>query len=462
MKKSLVLLSVFIMLFSLLACSAETGQESEGGSTENSDIEVVSDMEGTVRVALAGFQLEDGMDPITGIENKGMETFLEEQFQPRYPNIEVELYQIPWENAQAKQTAMLQSGDVDVLYTGGAFASQWQQQGLLMSLDDLIEGDSNFDSSIYLEGIWENSYSTKSYDKSVHFGIPAVLGRRVTIYDKQLFDQWGVDYLSENPTPEEILEKAKQMTGENPETGKQNYGLWLDGKGLNLSTFVALTHAFDATGGEGTLDDLKNIKWDLNSPEMVKVFEWLKEASKYAPPAILNSQGNENFGLENNDIAIHLDGSGASTMGEVKASGNTELLDRFEPVLNLGPNGEGWVAVDPFVMAKDAKNVEASWEVLKFFTGYEAQKHNYENYTMTPTLANADFVGENDKYMKTAAEIAAVSTATLMDEANPFFGSEIAPAVNGFISLAHNEDAPDIQSFLDDLQDRAEKWSANQ
>ncbi|MFP3361849.1 extracellular solute-binding protein, partial [Planococcus sp. SIMBA_143] len=76
-------------------------------------------------VALAGFQLEDGIDPITGVENKGLETFIKEEFQPRYPNIEVSLTQVPWENAQAKQTAMLQSGDADVLYTGGAFATQW-------------------------------------------------------------------------------------------------------------------------------------------------------------------------------------------------------------------------------------------------------------------------------------------------------------------------------------------------
>ncbi|WP_347834625.1 hypothetical protein [Gracilibacillus sp. JCM 18860] len=114
-------------------------------------------------------------------------------------------------------------------------------------------------------------------------------------------------------------------------------------------------------------------------------------------------------------------------------------------------------------MAKDTQNVEASWEVLKFLTGYEAQKHNYQEYTYTPTLVDADFVSDQDKYMKTAAEIASVTNSTLMDEANPFFGSEIAPAVNGFISQAHNGgDAPDIQSYLDDLQDRAEKWSANQ
>ena len=39
----------------------------------------------------------------------------------------------------------------------------------------------------------------------------------------------------------------------------------------------------------------------------------------------------------------------------------------------MGPKGEGWVAVDPFIMAKNAKDVDASWEVLKFLTSYMTQ-----------------------------------------------------------------------------------------
>src|SRR5690606_15548344 len=202
-------------------------------------IEVVSDIEGTVRVSLAGWQLEDGIDPITGIDNVGFDTFVKEEFEPRFPNIKLEVYQVPWENAQAKQTAMLQSGDVDLIYSGGAFASQWMQQGLLRSIDDLLANDSSFSGDIYLKGIWENSYSTVAFDGNTRFGLAAILGKRVTIYDKKIFEDWGVEPLSENPTPEEILDKAKQMTGKNPVTGEDNYGLWWSGNALNASTFVA-------------------------------------------------------------------------------------------------------------------------------------------------------------------------------------------------------------------------------
>lgn len=456
MKKIFLLLLSSLLTVFIAACSS--GPSSSGGGEK---VEKVSDISGTVRVALAGWELEDGIDPLTGNKTTGLNTYLKNTFYKMYPNIKLEIYQIPWENVKAKQTAMLMSDDVDIMYTGGAFASQWYQEGLLRDLDDLIEGDADFDPAMYLQGIWNNSYSTKSPDGSKQFGIPTVLGRRMVIMDTKLFEDWGVEKLSDKPTPEEILEKAKKMHGTNPKTGEQNYGLYWSGNALNGSTFVALTLAYNAPGAEGSLGDIKSIKWKLNSPEMVKVMEWLKEAAVLPPAGFVNAQGAENFGLEKNQIAIGIDQTGGSTMSEFKANNNQELLDRYEPVMNMGPSGEGWVAVDPFIMAKNVKDVDAAWIAMKFLSGYETQKHLYTNFSYTPTLSNADFVMEQDKFIQTALKIAEVGHSELMDEANPFYMSDIVPAVNGFISRAATGNAPDIQSFLDDLQKRAETWSAN-
>lgn len=457
-KKILFTLLGFVVLF-VSACSSSSGNNHDNSKTD--DVAVVSEIEGTVRIALAGWQLENGIDALTGKESIGFNHYVEETFNKMYPNITLEVTQIPWENARAKQQALLLSDDVDILYTGGAFAYQFYQQGLLRDIDDLIENDPGFDPGIYLEGLWENSYSAVSPDKAHHFGIPTILGKRMIVYDKQIFDDWGVEVLSDNPTPEEVLEKARQMTGINPKTGEQNYGLWFSGNSLNQSTFVALTYAFGAKGGEGTLADLKSIEWQLNTPEMVQVFEWLKEAAALAPPAFVNGQGAENFGLENNNIAIAIDSTGGAAFSEYRSTGNTELIERFVPVLNLGPNGEGWVATDPIIMAKNVQNVEAAWEVMKFLSSYRTQKWNYENFLSTPTLREADFVDEKDIYTAKAMEIAAMANPTLMDEANPFYSSEMVPVINGFISQAANGNPPDIEQFLEDLQQKAESWSAN-
>ncbi len=465
MKRIVLLFLSIVLVFSIAACSSGGGggnaKGSDSSSPDSSKPQTNSDMKATVKVALAGWQLENGIDPQTGAKSIGLNEFLKNTFEKQYPNIKLEIYQIPWENAKAKQYAMLLSKDVDVMYTGGAYAAQWYQEGLLRNIDDLIKMDTNFDSSIYLDGVWNNSYSTKSLDKQHQFGIPAVLGRRMTIYDKKLFEDWGIEPLSEKATPQEILDKAKKMFGKNPKTGEQNYGFYWSGNSINGSTFVALTLAFGAKGAEGSLSDMKNIKWELNSPEMVQVLEWLKQAAPLAPPGFVNAQGGENFGLEKNNIAIGLDQSGGATMSDFRVNKNKDLLDRFVPAMDMGPKGEAWVAVDPIIMAKDTKNVKASWEVMKFLAGYETQKHNYQYFAFTPTLKNPDFILPEDKYVKEALKIADVSHSELMDEANPFFLSDISPAINGFISQAAQGNAPDIQTFLDDLQNRAENWSKN-
>ncbi|MCZ8511675.1 extracellular solute-binding protein [Paenibacillus filicis] len=457
MKKALLVLISILLTLSIAACSSS----SSGDGEQTEPVAKKSDMAGTVRVALAGWTLDNGIDAQTGAESVGLNQFLKETFNKMYPNIKLEIYQIPWENAKAKQYAMLLSKDVDLLYTGGAYAAQWYQQGLLRDIDDLIKADSGFDPKIYLDGVWNNSYSTKSLDKTHQFGIPAVLGRRMTIYDKKLFDDWGVKPLSSKATPDEIMNAAKKMTGKNPKTGEQNYGVYWSGNSLNGSTIVGLTLAFGAKGAEGSLSDMKHIKWQLNSPEMVKVVEWLKEMAPLAPPGFVNAQGAESFGIAKNSIAIGLDQTGGTTMSDFRVNKNKDIIDRFVPAMNIGPKGESWVAVDPFIMAKDVKDEKAAWEVMKFLAGPETQKHNYKYFAYTPTLKNPDFITAEDKFVKEALKIADVAHSELMDEANPFFLSDIVPAINGYASQAAQGNAPDAKTFLDDLQKRAEAWSNN-
>ena len=169
-------------------------------------------MEGTVRVALAGWRLDNGIDALTGNPTIGLNEYLDKTFK------NVSEHQAGGLSDSLGERKSQTNGYVALRRCGclvyrGAFASQWYQEGLLRDLDDLIEKDTSFDPSIYLEGIMNNSYSTKSPDGSKQFGIPAVLGRRMTIYDKKLFEDWGVETLSAQPGPDEILEKAKQMTG---------------------------------------------------------------------------------------------------------------------------------------------------------------------------------------------------------------------------------------------------------
>lgn len=458
MKRRLTLmLAVLLSLLLVLGCGSNGGTTTDKGSGDSGV--VVSNVSGKVRVIVAGGQLENGVDPISGKKTMGLKQFFDQEFSKKYPNIKIELSVAPWENADAKMRSLLISKDIDVLASGG-FEHKYYAAGLLRSIDDLLAKDPAFKpANLYISGLWENSVFNKTLD-GVRFGLPTTLGQRMVIYDKKLFDDWGVPYLSERPTPEEILEKAKKMTGKNPKTGEMNYGLYFAGNNLAGSLFTTLTFAFDAPGFQGDLKDHKNINWQLDTPNMAKVMNWLGEAAKLAHPAFVNNKGNENFGTDKNVNAINLEMNGAKIISDYKGSGKKDMIQRFVPTLNLGPKGEGWVANDSITMAKEPQNLEAAWEVMKFMGGYDYQKYNYEMFGNAPTLKNPDFLNPDDVYLQKALKIAEVGHTSLHDSVGEYFSSELNPAVNGFISSAATGKTPDVAAFLKQQQDKAKNWSS--
>ena len=415
-----------------------------------------------VRVLLAGWDLNDGIDPITGAPFKGFNTWWAENFTPLHPDIEVQINMVPWDSAQQKQQAELMAGNVDVLYTG-AYVSQFYDMGLVRNIDDLLENDTDYQPlDLFPEGLWNTSYNLIT-SKGDRYALPAVMGQRFTIYDTQLFDEWGVEYLNEYPTPSEIIEKSQQMTGINPVTGEENWGVWFYlPMPVDVFTFVAWSYAYGITGGVGSKDDPSNIKWELNDEKMVQLFTDFAEMVKQTPPGFLTGSGNELFGKPENNIAFQLDTNGAAIMGAFFQSGDKAMIERFKPAMNVGPNGEGWVAVDPIIMAAEPLNLEASWEVMKALASPERQKYHYEEFRWTPAVKDSSFVNPDDIYTPYALRVADNAQYTLIDEAVPFYTTEIVPLINRFCSDVVEGKDVDIQAMLDELQAKAEAWSAAQ
>ena len=78
----------------------------------------------------------------------------------------------------------------------------------------------------------------------------------------------------------ELLEKAKKMTGKNPVTGEENFGICYKGKDA-ADTLMNLAEANGGTWGTGF--EWEGMKINFNSEEMKSGLNWLKEAVKYAP-----------------------------------------------------------------------------------------------------------------------------------------------------------------------------------
>ena len=411
-----------------------------------------------------GFSVESGVNPTTGAPYVGWQEWCDTVLKEAFPNVTIKMENIPWDDFMPKMQTILQSGQTDLLYTSGAFVAKFYESGLLMDLTPFIEDDESFDyDAIYPAGLRHNMNLT-DYTTEKTIALPFVLGYRINVYDKEIFDQWGVEYLSDHPTADEVIEKARAMTGINPVTGEMNYGCWFDGKSPNMSTMLEIGYANGVVGCEGELTDLAGLEWSLNTPELVKTVEQVCELAKCCPPDFINSKGNEAFGTTENIVAIGINVSGANIIYNYNQTGDQSLLDRYTAVQGMGPLGEGWAVADGIGMAAsiDERKKDIAWEVLKFIAGYEGCKYNYENFGPFCVGLNADvvdFYPEYDEYIRMNAKVTENAHSGLFEETNPFFASDIYPTLMALIGNAAAGQEVDVKGTLEDLQKKAEDWT---
>jgi ABC-type glycerol-3-phosphate transport system substrate-binding protein len=365
---SLTLALMIFMVSALVGCSPESSSSSSGETAGG-------DWDGqTVKVQLIGdFSMEDSTDPITGEKTPGLNT-LKEEFEKQHPGATVEFILMPWEGYTEKTQAMLTSGEADVYQMPGI--ADFATQGLLEPLQPYIDADSEFSTDIFIDQQvdgWK-ALGPDSNELEI-FGLPFFGDARFITYDKKLFDDWGVEYLSEHPTMEEISEKAAKMTGTNPVTGEQNYGIWFRG---DWSSAFTLLNAAEGIGGKwGTGFAWEDVEFEFNSPEMLAGLNWMLDMQKLAPEGIVSNQGNEKWMTKENNIAIMLNTGPGELVQQTHAQGLEDRIAIAQEFKNEEGKG-GLFAGSPITIGKSSENKELAWEWLKFATSDFAQKYFYE------------------------------------------------------------------------------------
>lgn len=363
---------VILAVFALSGCGGtnQTGTSATTGANSGTT-EAVKDV--TIKVQLIGdFMIEDTTDKVSGAKILGVHV-LKTEFEKNNPGIKVEFIPMSWDDYEKKTQAMISANECDV-YQVPAIANL-AAQGLLEPLAPYIE-KSNFDLGVYFDGQIDGWKAVGPDDTEPQiYGLPFIADTRFIEYDKKIFDDWGVPYLSEAPTPEEILEAAKKMTGKNPVTGKENYGIYYKG-GDVADSIMNLCEAFGGTWGSG--NKWKELKYNFNSDEMVKALKFMIELNKYAPPGSISGQGGELWGTPDNNIAINL----RSTPGNALNIASLGLSDRF-PACYLFINEEkgmgGMFAGSPFCIGRSSSHKEEAWKFLMFSSTEFFQKYMWEN-----------------------------------------------------------------------------------
>ena len=220
MKKLLAILMVLCMMLSLVAC----GGSSAPAATEAPKAE---------EPAAEAPAVEAEPEPVTirfwqaGGDTVGASSVMRlllDKFELQNPGITVEYQAIPWSNDPHVQFQTgIAGGDIaDVLVVGSPLDFQLSNEGALLPLDDLLDPAVKADISEVLlnECIYAGTQNPEMTGKIM--SLPLYTGTRAIMYNKEIFDYFGVEYPTEQMTHAELLELAKKLTGDMD--GKKVYG----------------------------------------------------------------------------------------------------------------------------------------------------------------------------------------------------------------------------------------------
>jgi multiple sugar transport system substrate-binding protein len=149
----------------------------------------------------------------------------------------------------------------DIIYVHGRYAFPWNHEGIMVSIQDYVDSDTDFN----VAGIWEEALRLYRYQGN-QYEIPYDHGPIILGYNKNLFDAGGVAYPDETWTLDNFLEAAKALSGEN----QWGYGGYYNGiVGLGNELGIALVGPW---GGE--VFDETETKLLLDSEQSMAALQW--------------------------------------------------------------------------------------------------------------------------------------------------------------------------------------------
>lgn len=372
LKKVRKLTAVLIaMAMGLTACGGVSGDGEAGGKTEGTVISAGKEGKETVRIIIPGLSETSTIDPVSGLETKGLsefQSFLNEHI----PDYNIELLTIAWDGWIQSMEAMLTSGEADV----GIFTNQEAVPSWYTDLTPYLEADKDVNLDNLSDWFIDPAVHYTRYKSFNHpeesgkiYGLPLTISCAMIIYDSQLFEEWGVDEPNEDMSFSELVDLAEKMTGTNPVTGKKNYGAYLYPEWTEWYSlsYDAQKPFFSDTMDINELDMDEYVESIKTSPELKLFFTDFIRLVDCCNEAVATGNGAENWFTPDNDIAINFNCSkGTKPYMQYVYAEDNEITDRYKPLMiPEGANGEGFPEFYRLAIAQNAKNPDAAWDVVK-------------------------------------------------------------------------------------------------
>ncbi|WP_240468639.1 ABC transporter substrate-binding protein [Gracilibacillus sp. YIM 98692] len=427
-------LLLLLMAFAVLVgCSSEEG----AGSDNNSDS---GNEEGQTTVKF--------WHPMTDTSGDAVEEVIE-AFEKQNPDINIDATYIANQGEGQNEkllTAIAGGNPPDVAYFDRFEVASWAAQGSLEELTDFAEDD----------GITKNKYydfawAEASYEGGL-YGIPTTTDSRLLFYNKDHFDEVGLD--PENPptTIDELEAAAEKLTIKEGNRFERIgfipwYGQgWFYGWGWSFGGDF-----YDPSTNTATADHPKN----------VEALEWMTDfAQKYGVEEIAGFTDSQGDGAMDPFLTGQL---------SMKVDGNFGVasIEKFKPDLNYGvtpmptPTGKDhttWSGGWSVVMPKGAENQEAAWEFLKFFGGEEGQKifsETSRDFSVIDSV-NEELGYKDDSIFSEFINILPKSNARPVMTEGSLYWNELADAVE---NATRDNGTP--QEILEEVSDKVNEALEN-
>ena len=349
MKRIAALFLALVMALSLVACggSDSSGGSSSGGSSNQLTINIWDSNQ------QAGLQqIADEWSKTSGVSAK----------------IEV----VDWDNYWTLLEAGASGGEMpDVFWTHSNTVQLYMDNDVLLKLNDYIANDSAIDLSNYYEGI-VNLY-TRS-DGNV-YALPKDHDTIALLYNKALFDQYGVAYPTSDWTWDDMYEAAKAITeGSNGDV----YGMAMNTSN-NQDGWYNLVYDY----GAQIINDAHN-GTTIGSAEGKAGMEMVRKLLTVgAPQSVVAETGTDSLFMSAKTAMItqgswminafytaeHHDDYAWALLpyADVNGNGKCDSGERYSTY-----NGLGWAA------SAATKNPDAAYSLISYFCSKEGQLRQSE------------------------------------------------------------------------------------
>lgn len=292
------------------------------------------------------------------------------QFEAEHPNIQVNMTVLPSSGFSEKMTTALGAGEgaPDVAFY---WDSNWWPEA--MDLTPFIEADESFDPSMYFPGYW----NTRAVWGDVVVGLPLGVGANFVMYNKDIFDEVGVAYPTEDWTVDEAIQIAEQLTD-------LDNGRW--GWDRPRGDYRAIFFNFGARPYD---DASTTVDGYLNSEESLSAYTWLwdlVDSNTTPTPAELEVLGTEGTGPVDLFLAGRL---AMATLNQGHMLNAVEAGMNFGIVPEPGVEGNdsyvhGWALTCS--MWSKSEHPQEAWEFLSYWVGAEGQQYLMENGNLFPSI----------------------------------------------------------------------------